>query len=52
MEPVRGGNLVNLRQEALDILEENGSGSPASYAIRYAAALENQRSSQCCCKQV
>lgn len=40
MEPVRGGSLVNFRQEALDILEEDGSGSPASYAIRYAAGFE------------
>jgi len=35
MEPVKGGNLVNLPKEALDML----SASPASYAIRYAASL-------------
>lgn len=39
MEPVRGGSLVNLRQEALDVLKADGSGSPASYAIRYAAGF-------------
>lgn len=36
MEPVKGGSLVNLPQEALALLE----GSPASYAIRYAAGFE------------
>ena len=35
MEPVKGGSLVNLPQEALDLLK----ASPASYAIRYAASL-------------
>ena len=37
MEPVKGGSLVNLPQEALELM--NG-GSPASYAIRYAAGFE------------
>jgi len=35
MEPVRGGSLVNLPQEALEMMD----GSPASYAIRYAAGF-------------
>ena len=37
MEPVKGGSLVNLPEEALAIMT---SGSPASYAIRYAASVE------------
>ncbi len=36
MEPVKGGSLVNLPQEALDLMEH----SPASYAIRFAAGFE------------
>ena len=36
MEPVRGGALVNLPQEALGLLP---NGSPASYALRYAAGF-------------
>ena len=36
MEPVRGGSLVNLPQEALDLMP----GSPAGYAIRYCAGFE------------
>ena len=36
MEPVKGGSLVNLPEEALALLPE---GSPASYAIRYAASF-------------
>ncbi len=35
MEPVKGGSLANLPQEAAALLPE---GSPASYAIRYAAS--------------
>lgn len=38
MEPVKGGNLVNLPERALDIFKELG-GSPASYAIRFAAGF-------------
>ena len=38
MEPVKGGTLVNLPKEALELLPE---GSPASYAIRYAAGFED-----------
>ena len=36
MEPVRGGALVNLPQEALDLIP---NGSPASYALRFAAGF-------------
>ena len=36
MEPVRGGALVNLPQEALELLPD---GSPASYALRFAAGF-------------
>jgi len=36
MEPVRGGALVNLPQEALELLP---GGSPASYALRFAAGF-------------
>ena len=38
MEPVKGGTLVNLPQAALELLP---GGSPASYAIRYAAGFED-----------
>ena len=37
MEPVKGGTLVNLPAAAMELLP---SGSPASYAIRYAAGFE------------
>lgn len=40
MEPVKGGNLVNLPESAKDIFDELGGGSPASYAIRFAAGFE------------
>ena len=40
MEPVKGGNLVNLPEEAKKILEDLHGGSPASYAIRFAAGFE------------
>ena len=36
MEPVRGGALVNLPQEALELLP---GGSPASFALRFAAGF-------------
>lgn len=39
MEPVKGGRLVNLPDEALAELVEVGTGSPASFALRYAAGL-------------
>lgn len=40
MEPVKGGNLVNLPAPAKQIFEELGTNSPASYAIRFAAGFE------------
>ena len=39
MEPVKGGNLVNLPEDAKAVLEELHGGSPASYAIRFAAGF-------------
>ena len=42
MEPVKGGSLANLPVEARNEMEKRGAhGSPASYAIRYAASLDN-----------
>ena len=38
MEPVKGGTLVNLPQAALELLPD---GSPASYALRFAAGFED-----------
>lgn len=40
MEPVKGGNLVNLPQSAKDIFNKLGENSPASYAIRFAAGFD------------
>ena len=40
MEPVKGGSLVNLPQEAKDVFDRLGGGSYASYAIRFAAGQE------------
>ena len=40
MEPVKGGNLVNLPEKAMEAFNELGSASPASYAIRFAAGFE------------
>lgn len=40
MEPVKGGNLVNLPEEAQKVFDELGGGSNASYAIRFAASQE------------
>ncbi len=39
MEPVKGGNLVNLPAEADKILRELGGGSNARYAVRFAASF-------------
>ena len=39
MEPVKGGSLVNLPEEAKKVLDDLHSGSPASYAIRFAAGF-------------
>ena len=38
MEPVKGGNLVNMPEPALKILSDLNGGSAASYAIRFAAS--------------
>lgn len=43
MEPVKGGTLVNLPEEADRILRDLNGGSNASYAIRFAASHENVR---------
>ena len=40
MEPVKGGSLVNLPEEAQKVFDALGGGSNASYAIRYAAGQE------------
>ena len=41
MEPVKGGSLVNLPEEADGILRSLNGGSNASYAIRFAASFPN-----------
>lgn len=40
MEPVKGGSLVNLPEEAQKVFDELNGGSNASYAIRFAASQE------------
>lgn len=40
MEPCRGGNLTNLPGDAKAILDALEGGSPASYAIRFAAGRD------------
>ena len=39
MEPVKGGSLVNLTDDAKKIFDDLHGGSPASYAIRFAAGF-------------
>jgi predicted aldo/keto reductase-like oxidoreductase len=39
MEPVKGGSLVNLPEEADQVLRDLHGGSNASYAIRFAASF-------------
>lgn len=41
MEPVKGGNLIKLPEEAQKIFDELHGGSNASYAIRFAAGCDN-----------
>ena len=41
MEPVKGGSLVNLPEEADRILRDLHGGSNASYALRFAASFPN-----------
>ena len=40
MEPVKGGSLVNLPEDAKKILEALNGGSMASYAVRFAAGFD------------
>ena len=40
MEPVKGGTLVNLPATARAVLDDLHGGSPAGYAIRFAAGFE------------
>lgn len=40
MEPVKGGNLANLPDDAKVVFDTLHGGSPASYAIRYTAGFE------------
>ena len=39
MEPVKGGALANLPEEASKVIRKLGDGSEASYALRYAASF-------------
>ncbi len=42
MEPVKGGSLAELPEAAMREMEKSrAAGSPASYAVRYAASLDN-----------
>ena len=41
MEPVKGGSLVNLPEEAQRVLDDLHGGSNASYALRFAAGFAN-----------
>ena len=41
MEPVKGGRLAGLHPEAKAMLDELHGGTPASYAVRFAAGFEN-----------
>lgn len=43
MEPVKGGNLVRLPEEAQAVIDELHGGSNASYAIRFAASFPHNR---------
>lgn len=40
MEPVKGGSLANPPEKAKAIFDELNGGSPASYALRFAAGFE------------
>lgn len=41
MEPVKGGSLVNLPDDAKAVFDSLNGGSYASYAIRFAASFDN-----------
>ena len=43
MEPVKGGSLVKLPEQAQKVFDDLGGGSNASYAIRFAASQEGVR---------
>lgn len=43
MEPIKGGSLVNLPEDALEVLKDLNGGSPASYVLRFAAGFEGIR---------
>lgn len=43
MEPAKGGNLVKLPPKAKEVFDALGGGSPASYALRFAAGFEGIR---------
>lgn len=43
MEPIKGGSLVNLPEEAKEVLTQLNGGRPASYALRFAAGFEGIR---------
>lgn len=40
MEPVKGGHLADLPEDAGKVLNDLNGGSPASYAVRFAAGFE------------
>lgn len=40
MEPVKGGTLANIPEEAQKVFKTLGNMSPASYALRYAAGFD------------
>lgn len=41
MEPVKGGSLAELSEDAADVLTSLGGGSCASYALRFVAGFQN-----------
>ncbi len=41
MEPIKGGRLINLPDDAQAVFDEAGGGSNASYAVRFAAGFKN-----------
>ena len=43
MEPIKGGSLVNLPEDALEVFKNLNGGSPASYALLFAAGFEGIR---------
>ncbi len=43
MEPIKGGSLANLPEDAQAVFDELGDASAASYAIRFAASQKNVR---------